>query len=230
MALLSAEVAYPALTGLILVPASLIGLRIYRSSGNVAVLWLSVGLAFVAVQAFLEAFINYRIDTVEGFYGSRAHYALDAIRGIFIVLWAFAQALILVDMAGVQSRMVYYGLPAIVFLSGTVYTLAVNLGADISDPSNKLLISSVGRVMGILVPTSLLLGVFIIVSIARPTGSRGAMIIGLAFLLHAFTLPLYPVAKGLGPVTLGLWYAVGGVIPALAALYGFRTLAREAAA
>jgi hypothetical protein len=230
VALLTAEVAYPGLTGLILLPAVAIGYRLYRVSGNVAVLWLSLGLLFVAVQAFMEAYINYLIDTRPGFYGSREHFALDALRGFFIVLWAFAQALILAEMSGVQSRWAYYGLPALILVSGTVYTFAVNLGAEVPDASNKLLISSVGRVLGILVPISLLLGSFIIMAVARPTGSRGAWIIGSAFILHALTLPLYPVAKGIGPVTLGLWYAFGGVIPALAALYGFRELAREAQA
>ncbi|MCE4610533.1 MAG: hypothetical protein F7B17_01005 [Desulfurococcales archaeon] len=229
MAIFSPEVVYPSATGVILLASSAIGFRIYRVSGNLAVFWLALGLVFVAAQSFMEAYINYRIDVVEGFYGSRQHYMLDAFRGVLIVLWAFAQALILVDLAGVRERWVYYGLPAVILISGTVYTFAVNLGADIGDPANKILVSSVGRVLGILVPVSLLLGVFIILSIARPTGSRGALVIGVAFILHAVTLPLYSVAKSLGPVTLGLWYAFGGIIPALAALYGFWQLAREAA-
>lgn len=224
------EVLFPAATGLILVAASGLGYRIYRVSGNTAVLWLAVGLLFVAVQSFLEAFIEFRIFSVEGFYGSREHLALDAVRGFFIVLWAFAQVLILLEMAGIAVGWVYYGLPLLVLVAGTVFTVAVNFVADIPDADNRLLVSSIGRVLGILVPVSLLLGAFIIAALARPTGSRGAMVIGAAFLLHAFTLPLYSLAKGLGPATLGLWYAFGGVVPALAALYGFRQLAQEAAA
>ncbi len=223
------EALFPAVTGVILVAAAGLGYRIYRVSGNTAVLWLAIGLLFVAVQSFLEAYIEFRALGEEGFFGSREHFALDAVRGFFIVLWAFAQVLILMEMAGVAAAWVYYGLPLLVLIAGTVFTVAVNFVADIPDAENRLLVSSIGRVLGILVPVSLLLGAFIIFSLARPTGSRGAAIIGAAFILHAITLPLYSVAKGLGPATLGLWYAFGGVIPALAALYGFRELAREAA-
>lgn len=223
------EALFPAVTGLILLAAAGLGYRIYSVSGNTAVLWLALGLLFVAVQSFLEAFIEFRALGEEGFFGSETHFTLDAVRGFFIVLWAFAQVLILMELAGVAAGWVYYGLPLLVLVAGTVFTVAVNFVADIPDAANRLLVSSIGRVLGILVPVSLLLGAFFIAALARPTGSRGAMIIGAAFLLHAFTLPLYSVAKGLGPATLGLWYAVGGVIPALAAVYGFRELAREAA-
>ena len=226
---LPVEVLYPAATGIIVLLASAIGVRIYRMSGNRAVLWLSGGLASVAVQAFLETYINYNIIVDEGFYGSRTHYLLDAVRGSFIILWAFAQTLILVEMAAVQSRWVYYGLPLLILVAGTVFTFDVNMLGVMEDPANKLLVSSVGRVLGILVPTSILLGIFMILEVARPVGSRGAFILGLAFIIHALTLPLYSVAKAQGPVTLGLWYAVGGVIPALMALYGFYTLGKEAA-
>lgn len=225
---LTAEILFPAATGAVVVVASAVGYRIYRVSGNTAVLWLSIGLVFVAVQSFLEAYINYRIDVIEGFYGSREHFALDALRGFFIVLWAFAQVLILSEMAGIEARWIYYGFPLLILVAGTVFTVAVNLIAEVPDPRNKLLVSSIGRVLGILVPVSLLLGSYIYYAIARPTGSRGATILAAAFLLHAVTLPFYSVAKSLGVATLGLWYALGGIIPAAAALYGFRALAAEA--
>lgn len=228
MAILAAEILFPAATGVVVVLASMVGYRIYRVSGNTAVLWLSVGLVFVAIQSFLEAYINYRIDAIDGFYGSREHFALDALRGFFIVLWAFAQTLILAEMSGVETRWIYYGFPMLILVAGTVFTVAANLIAEAPDPSNKLLVSSVGRVLGILVPVSLLLGSYIYSAIARPTGSRGATILAAAFLLHAVTLPFYSIAKSLGVATLGLWYALGGIIPAAAALYGFRALAAEA--
>ncbi len=223
-----AEVIYPAFTGVFTLAASLVAYRIYREGGNPAILWLSMGLFFVSIQSFMESYINYLIDSNEAFYGSRTHYILDAVRGVFIILWASMQALILVEIGGVESRWIYYGFPLMLFIAGTVFTLDVNMLSGIEDPAHRLLVSSIGRVMGILVPISLLLGAFMGLAIARPTGSRGAAIIGAAFIVHALTLPFYPIAKGMGVFALGAWYAIGGLIPALMAVYGFYVLGQEA--
>jgi hypothetical protein len=157
------------------------------------------------------------------------YYLLDAIRGTFIVLWAMAQAGVLLAMAGVTDKWISIGVPLAFFIAGEVYTLVVNLFSRIADPDHRLFVSSAGRVLGVLVPISILLGIYLIIAVARPTGSRGAAIIGIAFILHAVTLPAYSIAKALGPLALGLWYAFGGLIPAALALWGFRTMFKEQA-
>ncbi len=224
---MSVEIIYPIATGLIILVASTFGIRIYQHSGNRAVAWLAVGLIFVAIQSFMEGFINWRIDVKAAFYGSKEHYILDAIRGIFIILWATAQLLMILELAGIEDKWVYWGVPALITAAGTVFTIDINILSKIPEPSHLLLVSSIGRVLGILIPTSLLLGFYMLVNIARPTGSLGALTISLAFLLHAFTLPTYSIAKGMGPATLGLWYAIGGVIPAFMATLGFHWMAKE---
>jgi len=224
------EVAFPGITGVLLVMAGAVGLRIYRESGNHAILWLSLGLLFVAVQSLMESYVNYKVLTLEGFYGSDEYYLLDAIRGMFIVLWASAQALVLMEMTGTTERWVYYTFPLLIFISGTIYTFAVNIVSDIDNPANRILVSSIGRVMGILIPMALILGSYMIVGLAQPVGSRGALLIGIAFILHGITLPFYSLAKEAGVLTLGMWYAMGGVIPAALAVYGFIVLTREQSA
>ena len=223
------EAVYPWATGVILLIASGYGFRLYRMSGNPAVFWLATGLIFVALETFSDGYLAYQLDVNPAFLGTMPFYAQDAVRGIFIVLWAMAQAAMLLAIAGVQDRWIALGLPVVILVAGTVYTLTVNLYSGIPDPHHRLLVSSVGRVLGILVPTSILLGVYMLAAIARPTGSRGAALLGIAFLLHAFTLPAYSPAKAAGPVALGLWYAIGGIIPAFVALWGFRVMLQEQA-
>lgn len=220
---------FPAITGVILLGASYYGYHIYRSVGSPVVLALAAGLFSVSIQTFLEAFINYRIVSSPEFYGSQAHYLLDAVRGFAIVFWSGAMASILIETIGVESKWVRFGLPGIIIFSGVVFTIAVNMLSGIEPPSQRILISSIGRVIGQLVPLALLVGAYFLREIALPTGSRAASIIGLALILHGVTLPLYSLAKSFGVVTLGLWYAAGGIIPAVAAAYGFRLLYQEQA-
>ncbi|MCE4603883.1 MAG: hypothetical protein F7B20_02815 [Aeropyrum sp.] len=222
-------IGLPAITGLILLPASYYGYRTYKSVGNTAVLALAVGLLFVSIQTFMEALINYLIISNPEFYGSNTHYILDAFRGTAIVVWSAAMASIFVETLGVETKWLRIGFPGIVFISGTVFTFSVNLLSGIEVPSQRLLISSIGRVLGQLVPLALMLGAYFVREIALPTGSRAASIIGLVFLLHGITLPLYSLAKSFGIFTLALWYAAGGIIPAVAAAYGFRLLYQEQA-
>ncbi len=222
-----AEIMFPAATGTLVILASLVGGRVYIVSGNRAIMWLSIGLLFVGVQSLLEGYVNYLIDTTEGFYGSREHYFIDAIRGVFIILWASAQALVLIEMSGASEQRWILSLPIVILIAGSTSTFTINLLSGIEDPAHLLLISSIARVVGILIPMAFILGIFMINAIARPTGSRGALIIGVAFLLHAITLPFYSVAKGAGVATLGLWYAIGGIIPAFGTVYGFYQLVKE---
>ena len=224
------EVAFPLATGFILLAASAYAAMLYRASGNVAVLWLSMGLVFVALETFTEAYIAHAVATNPAIKFRPEYYFLDAVRGTFIVLWAMAEAGVLLAMAGVQDKWIALGMPVAYFVAGEVYTLVVNLFSKIPDPDHRILVSSAGRVLGVLVPISLLLGIYLILAIARPTGSRGAAAIGTAFILHAVTLPAYSFAKAMGPAALGLWYAVGGIIPAFLALWGFRLMFREQAA
>ncbi|BAN90325.1 hypothetical protein [Aeropyrum camini] len=218
---------FPLATAAATLAASFYAYTAYRNSGSTAALALSAGLFAVFIQAVLESVINVMVLRSPAFYGSSTHYALDAVRGIAIVFWSAAMASVLIETIGVESRWIRLGLPGIVFVSGTVYTLAVNLLSGIEPPSHRLLVSSIGRVLGQLVPLALLAGAYFTRELALPTGSRAAMLIGLAFIMHGFTLPLYSVAKSLGMVTLGLWYAVGGIMPALLAAYGFRLLTEE---
>lgn len=227
--LLPWETMFPGITGILLLIASGIGFRIYKESENLAIMWLSLGLIFVAIQSLMEAYINYLIDTVAGFYGSQRHFLLDAIRGVFIVLWAAMQALVLMEMTGITEKWVYFTFPLLITIAGVVYTFSVNLYSGIEDVQHRILISSIGRVLGILIPMALILGTYMIVGLAQPVGSRGALLIGIGFLLHGITLPFYSFAKEAGVFTLGLWYALGGVIPAALALYGFMVLVREQA-
>ncbi len=219
------EVIYPAATGVILIAASAYAARLYRASGNVAVLWLSLGLFFVALESFAEAYIA-SVEELKHI-NPMQYYFLDFIRGTFIVLWAMAQAGVLLAMAGVTDKWIAIGMPVAFFIAGEVYTLVVNMFSGIPSPDHRILISSIARVLGVLVPISLLLGIYLIIAVARPTGSKGAAIIGTAFILHAVTLPTYSFAKATGVWALGLWYAVGGLIPAALALWGFRVMFRE---
>ncbi len=223
------EAIYPWATGVILLIGSAYGFRLYRVSGNPAVFWLALGLVFVALEAFSEGYLNYLLVTKPEVLGTQQFYTMDAVRGIFIVLWAMAQAAMMLSVAGVQDRWIGLGLPLIILIAGTVFTVTVNLYSGIADPHQRLLVSSVGRVAGILIPMSMLLGIYMILAIARPTGSRGAALLGVAFILHALTLPAYSPAKASGPIALGLWYAIGGIIPAFIALWGFRVMFQEQA-
>ncbi len=223
------EVVYPVATGVILVLASAYALKLYQVSGNAAVLWLGLGLLFVALQVFMDGYLAYLVASSPAIKGTTYYYFLDAVRGTFIVLWAMAQSGMMLSMAGVQDRWVYLGLPLVILVAGVVYTFTINMLSGIPEPDHRIKISSIGRVMGLLIPVALLLGIYMLAAVARPTGSRGAAFVGIAFIVHALTLPAYPFAKAAGPAALGLWYGLGGVVPSFLALWGFRLMLREQA-
>jgi len=225
---------FPAVTGLILLPASLFSYTVYRETGYKPLQILALGLIFVAVESFLDAYEASRLLALAGGDWNRVPddklgylLTVDAIRGIFIVLWAGAEVAFTAGVAGTEKRFYTRTLPAIIVAVGIVETIALNF-SGIEPLQKRILVSSAGRVLGILVPVAIISGAYLIVKIWREVGSKSILAWGIAFLSHGFTLPLYPLAKETGSIALGLWYLFGGVVPAALAALGAYQLREEA--
>jgi len=228
----SVEVLYPAATGALLIPAAAYIYAVYRGVGFRPLLVLAAGLLFVAAESFLDAYEASLLLR----YGGWDHVpadsvgvllAVDTVRGVLIVLWAAAALAFILYTAGVSERYARLA-PAIVAVAGSIETVALNY-SGIEPLSRRILISSAVRVLGVLVPVALAGGGYLLARVWRETRSRSVLAWGLAFTVHGLTLPLYPLAKGAGPTALGLWYLLGGVIPAGLAALGALLLRREAA-
>jgi len=230
---LSPEVVFPFATGVLLLPAAGFVYTVYRETGFRALLFLSLGLLAVAVQSFLDGYETMLLQSLGG--GSwdnipgdklKTLLVIDAVRGILIVVWASMEVLFTAHLALVESRLIRVYLPAAILVAGTLETLYFNF-SDIEPVSKRILISSAGRVLGILVPVALATGAYILWKLWREVRTKSLLAWGLGFILHGVTLPTYTLAKEAGSAALGLWYLFGGVVPAFLAAMGAYLLARE---
>ncbi len=219
------EIIFPYATGVVLLFAIAVILAIWRRLGVTALLYLALGLLFVAIESFLD---GYEATIVLGYGGWNSVpadkvnglLALDAVRGVFIVLWAAVEFLFAFMIGGQENKKLTYGLPALVAVAGTLQTVYFNFYYNAPDLDTRIFTSSAVRVLVFLVPAALFAGAYILYTLYRETGTRSSLLYGLGFLAHGITLPFYSAAKEAGPAFLGLWYALGGVVPALLAALG----------
>jgi len=230
---LAPEVVFPFATGVLLLAASVFVYGVYRQTGFRGLLYLSLGLLAVAVESFLDGYEAMLLLSVAG--GSwdsvppdklNTLLLIDAVRGVFIVVWAAMEVLFTAHLAMTENRLVRQVLPAAILVIGTLETFLLNF-SGIEPISKRILISSAGRVLGILVPVALATGIYILWKLWREIRTPSLLAWGLGFTLHGLTLPTYTLAKEAGSTALGLWYLFGGVIPAFLAALGAYLLAKE---
>ena len=227
------EIVFPYLTGIVLFLTVAIILYIYKRVGVPALLVLAIGLLSVALESILD---GYEASLVLGYGGWNkvpqnalpGLLALDTVRGIFIVIWAGLEILFVFMLGGVERKSVLYGLPSLVIILGTIQTIVFNYRNE-PNLETRIFISSAVRVLVFLVPAALFAGVYVLYRIYMATGTRSSLLYGIGFITHGLTLPFYSLAKEYGPITLGLWYSLGGVIPALLAAVGSWYLEKEMA-
>ncbi len=229
------EIAFPYTTGIVLVIGALFVLYVYTRIGSKALIYLGVGLLMVAMESFLDGFeASKLISFAAGNWNalSRSHYTymlwLDAIRGFFIVLWAMFEVLFTVEILGIERRSLRVYIPALILIVGIIETVALNF-SGIQPLDKRILISSAGRVLGILVPVALIAGIYLL-KVYREIRTNSLLFFGLGFFIHGITLPTYSVMKELGSLALGAWYTFGGIIPSLLAMTGAYYLWQEAKA
>ncbi len=227
------QVAFPYATGVILYIASAYVYYVYTKTANRALLVLSLGFIFVGTESVLDGVVQSRLLALAGgswdkLPPSHLHgmLLLDAVRGVFIILWAMAEVLFTVYLAGVENRLYTVYIPALILVAGVAETFALNF-SHITPIDRRILISSAGRVLGILVPVALITGFYILIKLWRPLRSLSLLYFALGFIIHGFTLPAYSIAKEHGAITLGLWYLFGGVVPSLLAAVGAYYLLKE---
>ena len=229
------EVAFPYATGAILFIAASYIYYVYRETGNRALLIFSLGLIFVGIESVLDGLTQSRLLALAGGDWDKlpkmspgslnSMLVLDAVRGVFIILWAMMEVAFTAELAGAGKTYKVY-VPAAILVVGVTETFALNF-SHIEPLSRRILISSAGRVLAILVPVALIAGFYILLKLWRPLRSLSLLYFALGFILHGFTLPLYSIAKEHGALTLGLWYLFGGVIPSLLAAVGAYYLLKE---
>lgn len=229
------EISFPYATGIVLIIASAFVYYLYREIGNRALVYLSIGLFMVALESILDGYEASRLlSLANGDWNSlpKSHYTsmlwLDAIRGFFIVLWAMFEVLFTVEILGVEKKSLRVYIPALILIVGFIETVALNF-SGIQPLQKRILVSSAGRVLGILVPVALIAGIYLL-KVYREIRSDSLLFFGLGFFIHGITLPTYSFAKESGALALGAWYTFGGVIPALLAMAGAYKLMSEAKA
>jgi len=228
-----AEIVFPYITGAILILAALAVYYAYRKTGSKPLLYLSIGLIFVGIESLLDGYEASLLARYAGGDWNRLPQqylgemlALDVIRGIFIILWAAMELVFVAALAGSENKTVTIGLPAAIVVLGIIETVGLDY-SHIQPLEHRIFVSSAVRVLVFLVPTAIAAGLYILAKLYRDVGSTSLLLFGLGFLIHGFTLPFYSIAKEKGPVTLGLWYALGGIIPSLLAAAGAFALERE---
>lgn len=233
------EEIFPYATGTYIFAAFAVALQLYRRSGFKPVLIFAAGALAVAIQSFLDGYQSTQLLRLAGgewnevpkVAPEKLNYLLlvDAVRGVFILLWAAAEVMFAAALAGATRRLVTTYIPVAIVVLGGIVTFAVNF-SDIQPIDRRILISSALRVLPILVPVSLVAGFYILLKLWRPTRSPSLLLISLGFILHGATLPFYSFAKAQGSIALGLWYAFGGLIPVTAFLLGLYLAVEEARA
>jgi len=227
------QVAFPYATGVILFIAAAYVYYVYTKTSNKALLILALGFIFVGLESVLDGVTQSKLLALAG--GSwdkippdKLNYmlTLDAVRGVFIILWAMMEELFAAYLVGTQKKLYTLYIPILILVVGVSETFALNF-SHIQPLDKRILISSAGRVLGILVPVALIVGFYILLKLWRPLRTLSTLFYGLGFVIHGFTLPAYSPAKELGALTLGLWYLFGGVFPALLAMLGSYYLLKE---
>lgn len=226
------EIAYPYGTFVVLLLASIFVLYVYKKVGHKALLWLGLGLLWVGLESLLDGYEASKLLALAG--GSwnnlessylNSMLALDAVRGVFIILWAAFEVLFAAEILGVERKSVKVYIPAAIIVVGTIWTIALNF-SHITPLDKRILISSAGRVLGILVPVALITGAYLL-KVYKEIRSTSLLLFGLGFLIHGATLPTYSLAKESGSLALGAWYLLGGIVPALLAAAGAYYLFKE---
>lgn len=226
------EILFPYTTGVVLILGSVFVFYVYSRVRHKALLWLGVGLLAVAIESILDGYEASKLLAYAG--GSWNNLAekylngmlvLDAVRGFFIVIWAAMEVLFGADILAVEKRYVRVYIPAAIIVVGFIETIALNF-SDITPLDKRILVSSAGRVLGILVPAALIVA-FYLLKVYREIRSNSLLFFGLGFFIHGITLPTYSFAKESGSLGLGAWYTFGGVIPAILAAIGAYYLLRE---
>ena len=227
------EVLFPYVTGILLLPASAFIYAVYRQTGHKALIYLAIGLLAVAIESFLDGYeATLLINIAGGNWDNVPQDQLgrllwiDAIRGFFIVIWAAMEVAFTANVALTEKKLYRVYLPAAIIIIGFAETIYFNF-SDIQPISKRILISSAGRVLGILVPVALAAGFYILAKLWRELRTNSLLAWGLGFVLHGLTLPTYVLAKEAGSITLGLWYLFGGIVPAFLAAIGSYLLAQE---
>ncbi len=233
------EVIFPYATGAYLLLASLVAFILYKRSGFKPMLIFFIGILAVAIESFLDGYEASRLYALAGgewdaleqsASGSlRSMLLLDAVRGVFILIWAAAEVLFTAELIGTEKKLWKLYAPAAIIVVGSILTFLINF-SGIEPLSKRILISSAVRVVPILIPVPLIAGTLILAKLWRPTGSRSLLLIGMGFIIHGATLPFYTPAKAAGTLLLGLWYAFGGLIPVTALLLGLYLAVKEAQA
>ncbi len=227
------QVVFPYLTGLILFVAAVYVYLIYSRTANKALLILAAGFVFVGLESVLDGVTQTRLISLAGGDWDKlpqssvsGMLALDAVRGVFIVLWAAAEAAFGAYLVGTEKKLYTTYIPLAIIVVGVIETFALNY-SSIEPLHKRILISSAGRVLGLLVPVALIVGFYILFKLWMPLRTASALYYALGFIIHGLTLPTYSFAKEKGALTLGLWYFFGGVIPALLAMVGTYYLYQE---
>ena len=220
-------------TALVLVLASMFSVSVSMVTRFRPLLYLGIGLFAVAIQSALDGYLLQEVDARGGWDSVpgnlRSFYLfLDAVRGFVIVFWAAIEVVVVLDLLGMEGRtgLLARLIPIAIILFGLLYTTAINF-SSIEPLSKRILISSAGRVFIILIPSALAAGIVVLSRLWKPTGNRGFLALGVAFLLHAITLPFYSLAKESGLITFSLWYLIGGVIPGLVALASLYAISED---
>lgn len=231
---MQAQITFPYTTAIILFVGSAFVYYVYTRVANRALIWLSLGLFWVGIESVLDGFeasklIEYAGGSWNDLPQQYLSYMLnlDAIRGFFIVLWAAFEVLFTADILAVEKKWVKIYLPTAIVVIGIIETIALNF-SSITPLDERILVSSAGRVLGILVPVALITGAYML-KVYRELGSDSLFFFGIGFVLHGLTLPTYSLAKEAGSLTLGLWYTFGGILPAFFAALGALFLMKETA-
>lgn len=226
------EILFPYTTGFVLILATGFVLYVYNRIGHKALLWLGAGLLAVAIESILDGYEAGRLLALSG--GSwnalpqqylTKMLVIDAVRGFFIIIWAAMEVLFAADILAVENKYVRLYVPVAIIIVGFIETIALNF-SGITPLDKRILISSAGRVLGILVPVALITGLYLL-KVYREIRSNSLLFFGLGFFIHGITLPTYSLAKESGSLALGAWYTFGGVIPAILAAIGAYYLLRE---
>ena len=229
---MQAEQLFPYATAAFLYLSAVIAYMIYRRTGFEASLILFLGILAVATQSVMDGYISGRLIGWGGWDNVpsaelRFLLFLDGVRGVLIMAWAAAEVLFVLELANRRGTVEYFVAPLSILVGGILWTFMTNF-SGIEPVSTRILLSSAGRVLGILVPVALLVGAYILVKMWRVTRDPASLSMGVGFIIHGVTLPLYTVAKETGALTLGLWYAFGGVIPSALLVLGLYLLTRQA--
>ncbi len=224
------EIIFPYATAIVLYITVPIILAVWRRIGVSALAALALGFLFVGIESTLDGYEAGLVLSQGGWNSIPASnlgyvLAVDTIRGIFIILWAGMEILFVFMLAGLSDKRVLYGVPALIIVAGIVETVYFNY-RNYYPLDERIFISSAVRVLIFLVPTALFAGGYLLYSIYLNVGTKSSLLYGLGFLTHGLTLPFYSMMKE-NPITLGIWYALGGVIPALLAAMGTIMLERE---